>query len=164
MSPQPLSSRRGGRSSRGGCLVLVGSSLFLVLVLILLLPFAQAEGHGGGHDKNEEDDERYCKLKENEENKKNINVFHQWGFSTLSCRCENDEFELVLVKSSRPTSISVCSKKSKFLYFWTNFQIFSCQFWYQNNCHQISFPLVLFTTLLKHYFSTKMEFKLYFST
>ena len=52
----------------------------------------------------------------------------EWGFSTLSCRCENAEFELVLVKSSRPTSSSVSSKKSNFSIFWQIFTHFPVNF------------------------------------
>ena len=37
--------------------------------------------------------------------------FLQSGFSTLSCRFENDEFELVLAKASRSTSSRVSSQK-----------------------------------------------------
>ena len=60
---------------------------------------------------------------------RSLNVLQsKWGFSTLSCRCENDEFELVLVKSSRPTSSSVCSKNIIFSIFGKIFKYFLVNF------------------------------------
>ena len=57
-----------------------------------------------------------------------MDCFTQSGFSTLSSRYENDEFQLVLAKSSRPTSSSVSSKKSNFSIFWQIFKHFSVNF------------------------------------
>ena len=77
-------------------------------------------------------------------------IFRQRGFSTLSCRCENDEFELVLVKSSRPTSSSVCSKNIIFSIFGKIFKYFPVNFGIK--IIAIKFPFLWY--YLQHYWST----------
>ena len=69
-----------------------------------------------------------------------INGWEQWGFSTLSCRCENDEIELVLVKSSRPTSSSVSSKNRIFSIFGQIFKYFTVNFDIKKIAIKFPFP------------------------
>ena len=83
-------------------------------------------------------------------NENKVKEFFKWGFSTLSCRCENDEFELVLVKSSRPTSSSVCSKNIIFSIFGKIFKYFPVNFGIK--IIAIKFPFLWY--YLQYYWST----------